>query len=212
MCTTTTGVGVLDARIKGLLLDEVFGAPFSMSVGLGIRWGELTAATRSRITNLGEGSLDLGPFVSVGRTGRLGGSGIWSGWIEVTGRGRFPLTDDYPDPSGGVISAPGSELLAAAELLMGSHRLSLGPTFTTLWRPFGLDWGELDLTNPDRFGALNAANVRVGATVVLRGEGRTSAAGWILATPYASNNPSDVLTVGFGVQFAGPLRRAEPLR
>lgn len=203
-CRSTSGLGVIEARGKLVLLDELFGPPLTLSVGWGVRWGTLTSDTRHRLTNIGEGTLDLGPFVALGRSGALGSRGLWSGWLEVVGRGRLPNTDAYPSPSGGV-SVPGSELLATAEILVGpSSTVSLGPLITGLWRPGGLDWGELDLTAPDRLGALRVSNLRIGGTWVLRGAGRISAAGWVLGTVAAVNNPSDVLSVGFGVQVPGP--------
>lgn len=206
-CRSTSGIGVIEARGKLVLLDELFGPPLTLSVGWGARWGTLTSDTRQRLTNIGEGTLDLGPFASIGRSGGLGAQGLWSGWLELQGRARLPNTDAYPSPDG-PIPAPGSELQATAEILVGpSPTVSMGPLVTGLWRPSGLDWDELDFTQPDRLGALRIANLRLGWTWVLRGEGRISAAGWVLGTLAAVNNPSDVLSVGLGVQVSGPTAR-----
>ncbi|MEZ4234764.1 MAG: hypothetical protein R3F59_01085 [Myxococcota bacterium] len=198
-CRTTTSVGVLALRGKGLLLDEVYGAPLSFALGAEVRSGDLTSGTRERITNVGEGGLDTGLFASVGRSGALGG-GSYAGYVEVLGRYRFPLTRAYPDNRGNGI-APGSELQGTADLLLGpGRRFSVGPIVGALWRPWGLDWGELDLGDRDRLGALRVLNAQVGATAVVRGPGDLAASLTVLRTVAAVNNPTDTLSISAGVQ------------
>ena len=64
-CATTNGVGVIRLGTKAQILDEVYGSPFSLSLGLDLRFGQLTQGTRERITNLGEGTFDVAPLLSV---------------------------------------------------------------------------------------------------------------------------------------------------
>ncbi|MEN0066446.1 MAG: hypothetical protein AAGA48_30195 [Myxococcota bacterium] len=203
-CQTTTTVGVLEFRGKLLLLDELFGAPLSLAIGPEIRAGDFTLATRQRITNAGEGALDLGGFITAGRTGRVGDQGYWSGFLDVTGRYRFPTTRNFPGFAG---SVPGAELGANAEAVFGSRRVVVGPVATLLWRPNGLDWDEVDLTDRDRLGVLRVLNMRVGATAVVRGPRALSASFTILRTIAAVNNPSDVLSFSAGLQTLVQRRR-----
>jgi hypothetical protein len=202
-CETTNTVGVLGARVKGLVLDEYFGAPLSLAVGAEGRFGAFTADTRARITNAGEGTTDLGPFASVGRVGSLGGDAVISGHLTGGWRYRFPNTRAYPGPDGGDQLAPKPETWFDAELLAGpSPRFVLGPSATLLWRP-GLDFGELDLTDPDRLAALGVTNVRVGGTAIVSGGGGLALAVSVLATAAARNNPTDVLSVNVGLAWRG---------
>jgi hypothetical protein len=77
-----------------------------------------------------------------------------------------------------------------------------------LWRPVGLEWEELDLTDPDRFAALTVANLKVGGLVVVRSRGDVSGSLSILRTAAAYNNPTDVWTLSLGLQVDGRLRGA----
>lgn len=206
-CETTRGLGIIESRVKVLALDELFGPPLSFSFGLDARFGQFTADTRERLTNLGEGTFDVGPFLAIGRTRGLGRGGFWSGWLEAGFRYRMPNNDDFPQFDG-QRAVPGPEWTSAAELLVGPvSSFAFGPTAHALLRPFGFDWYQVDLADPDRFAALNVANVRVGATVVVRQAG-TALSMSVLQTVYGRNNPSDVFVFGLGLQFDGSLRRA----
>lgn len=202
-CETTDGIGLIETRVKGLALDEFFGAPVSVSAGLDLRFGLFTATERERVTNLGEGTLDAGSFVNVGRTGSLG-KGYWSGWLEGLFRYRVPNTASFPQLKGDR-SVPGSEFGGAAELVLGpTPSFAIGPNASALYRPFGVDFYQTDLTDPDRFAALRVANVRVGATAVVR-SGNTSLSASYLQTVYGFNNPNDTFVVNVGLQFRGHL-------
>jgi hypothetical protein len=209
-CETTQGIGVVDARGKLLLLDEYFNAPISLAVGGEVRLGQLTADDRERITNLGEGTLDAGPFVSVGRTAGLGGSGYLSAWVQGGYRFRSRNTDEYPllDPKQDV-RAPRDEVVAGTEVLVSpSGRWAVGPQANLLYRP-GLDFSELDLADVDRFAALGVTSVRVGGTVVVRASDTFSGALSVLGTAVAVNNPTDTWIVSTGVQWNGDLPGAD---
>ncbi|MBX2803234.1 MAG: hypothetical protein KTR31_36475 [Myxococcales bacterium] len=198
-CRTTSTLGIIELRGKGLLVDEFFGGPFSFALGTEVRVGDFTAATRERITNVGEGGLDTGVFVSMGRTGAVGSEGYWSGYLELLARYRFPLTRSFPDNLGTPV--PGSEFTGTAEFLVGpARRVAFGPIATSQWRPFGVDWGDTVLTDVDRLGALRVFNARVGGTIVIRGPFDLAASATVLQTVVAVNNPTDVLSVSAGLQ------------
>lgn len=207
-CKTTTGVGLLEARGKVLLVDEYFGPPLSFAVGAELRVGAFTHATRERITNIGEGTTDAALFLDVGRTGSLG-SWVWSAYLEGLGRYRFPNTDSYPLPDGTNV-APGSEIAGSVEILLGpSPFVSFGPQSYALWRPTGLEWEQLDLTDPDRLGALTVGNIRIGGLIVVRSRGDVSGSLSILRTVGAYNNPTDTWIASLGLQVDGRLRRVQ---
>ena len=198
-CETTEGIGQMQARLKGVVVDELRGAPVSIALGAETRFGTFTSDTRQRITNIGEGTNDVGAFASMGRSGGLA-DGFWSGWVEGGWRHRFPNRE-----FASVGAVPGDEFFGDAEFLAGSQRWwSLGPSLTWLWRPDGFDVEQL-LGNPqvatsiDRWGALNISSLRVGGKLLLRSSDRVDFVAGVLTTVAAVNNPSDVLTVSVGV-------------
>lgn len=196
-CDTTSGVGVITGKAKALLMDELTGAPLSISLAGELRYGGLTNDTRQRLTNLGEGTTDIGPQVAIGRGGGLG-RGYWNGYLQAGWRYRFPNTqvDDTP--------IPGSEVTADLEVLAGTARWwSFGVTSDLLWRPQGRDVETTDFGDPDRFGALRVFNLRAGGKLILRSSERVSFVLAGLGTLYAVNNPSDamLITAGLGIQF-----------
>lgn len=192
-CKTTQGLGIVTARVKGLVADELLGAPLSLAVAAELRLGQATAATRARVTNLGEGTTDLGGMVEAGRSGGLG-AGYWSSYLEVGGRYRFPNTDTGGQP------VPGSELHAELEWLGGAQAWwALGPAASLLWRPAGVDIEALDAGDPDRFASLRVFNLRAGGKLILRSSARTSLALAAFGTAYARNNPADQVLVTAGI-------------
>ena len=208
-CQTTQGVGILSVNAKALIIDELYGAPLSLSLGGEARYGSFTAPARERITNIGEGTFDLGPALAIGRSMGLGKQGGYlSMWMDGGYRFRFSNTDSYPSTSTGV---PGGEVYGDASMLIAAIPwLALGPTVTGLWRPAGLDWYQLDLSDVDRFSALRIYNVRVGGNVVIRTAELPDAATPLsltvgaLRTVAALNNPTDATIVSIGLSVNQP--------
>lgn len=210
-CATTQGLGVITARGKGTVLDELYGDPVTWAIGADFRFGHFTTANRQRITNLGEGTLDIGAVTSIGRGGVLGKQGgYWSGFVEVAGWYRTPNTRSYVGASGQGTVAPHPEFAANSQFLFGTRPwFSLGPSAVFYARPGGLDFGELDLTDVDRLAALRFMNVRVGGTVVIRARDNISFSASALHTVAASNNPYTTI-VSLGVSTNGRLKRELP--
>ena len=205
-CATTQGIGVITLRGKGTLLDQLYGDPVTWAVGADARFGHFTAPTRARITNLSEGTLDIGAFTSIGTSGALG-TGSWSGFVEVAGWYRSPTTKSYPAPGGAVMVAPHPEGQVISEFLIGWRpSFSFGPLIVGFARPGGLDFGEITLTDPDRFAALRVANLRIGGTILIRAKERLTFVVSGLHTVSAYNNPYTSL-ISFGVGTNGRLFR-----
>jgi hypothetical protein len=210
-CRTTEGIGIIDARVKVLALDEYFHAPFSLAVGGEVRLGHFTAADRERITNLGEGTLDAGPFVTLGRTVGIGADGYASAWVQGGYRFRSRNTDEFPlaNPKQD-LDAPRDEVVAAAQVLLSpGGRWSVGPEASFLHRP-GPDFSALDLTDRDRLAALGVTNLRVGGVATLRATDHLSGAVSLLGTALAVNNPVDSWSIGVGLQWNGELSAKSP--
>jgi len=205
-CATTKGLGMVRLRAKGVVLDELGGAPLSLALGPELRLGQHTSAERSRITNLGEGTFDAGGFLSLGRTGALGG-GYWSAYAEVVGRYRTPNTQ-----LGGQ-NVPGEELAGEVEAFVApNYQVAIGPSFTWLRRLRGVDFEEANLGDPDRFSSLRLTAMQAGAKVIVRRGDELTLSGGVLRTVWAVNNPSDVWTVSVGLTARGFLkqRREQP--
>lgn len=202
-CRTTSTVGVIEGRVKTLVLDEVSGAPLSLAVGGVVRFGELTAAHRERITNAGEGTLDVGARVGVGRSGALGG-GYWVANLDLVGLYRFPTATDFPAPDGD-LTIPGPEVWSTADVLVApSVSVAFGPTASFATRPGGLQFGEmLELAggSVDRFASIRYTQARVGGKLVLQDEDYNAVSLSVTRTVYAVNNPMDTWSIGAGVSL-----------
>jgi len=205
-CRTTKGLSPMTVGAKWQLVDELVGAPLSLSMGGQLRMGQWTARTRDRTTNLGEGTTDFGPTLAIGRSGGLG-QGFWSAHVDGSWMYRQSNVVDASPP------VPGSEIQVDTEVLGGTRAWwSLGPTVSYWERPGGIDIEDL-LASPelatdiDRFARLRARSVRVGGKLLVRSSERTTfvVAGW--ATTAAVNNPV-VMGVSTGLSvYPKPVNR-----
>ena len=210
-CQTTQGIGIITARGKGTLLDELYGAPITWAVGTDVRFGHFTTEDRHRITNLGEGTFDIGALTSIGRGGVIGNTGAYyTGYVEGIAWYRAPNTRSYIGNEASnfrEVSAPSAEVQGTARMLFGWRPwFSLGPDLLYYSRPGGLDWWELDLGDQDRLAALRFSSLRVGGTVIIRARDNISFSASALHTVHARNNPYTTL-VTLGVSTNGRLDR-----
>ena len=213
-CEANKGVGILTARAKVLLLDELYGPVVSLAVGPELRHGDFTAPERGQITNLGEGTTDLGAFASLGRTGAFGAQGAWSTFVELGVRNRLPTASITTTTNADVGAVPGDEIWATWESLVGNITWGAGPTLSYYNRPQGIDFEDL-LADPElvgddeRFASLRVLSMQAGAKLVVRSEERVSFSASLSRTLYAENNPADLLSVGAGVSVRNFGRRTE---
>jgi hypothetical protein len=202
VCRPTSGVGVVGLRAKQVVLDEVLGPPLTFTVGLETRFGHLTTKTRDRLTNLGEGTFDVGPLMWVGRSAGLGGGGYWSAYVE-TGY-RFRQSTSQVRGTG----VPAHEWHGQTELqLAPKTKLSFGPMVSWLVRPGGVDFEEANPANPDWLAGLAVTKISAGGTVIARGEHNVTGSLSVLNNVWTVNNPTDVLSVNLGLSIQEPLKR-----
>lgn len=206
-CKTTQGFAPVSLRARVLLLDELLGAPVSLSLGAEARWGQHTADERERLTNLGEGTFDLGPTLGVGRSGALGG-GYYYTYLDAMYRHRFPMIDaseEDADPTAteqlyGDQTLPGPEVLGElTAVIVPGGRFGFGPSVNYFSRVRGVDFSETVLTDVDRFTALRLKNLQAGLKVQLGMAGRATISASAYRSVYTENNP---LITSFGVGFS----------
>ncbi len=194
-CKTTRGIGIIATHLRYNALNELYGAPLSLTLGAELRYGDLTAETRERITNLGEGTFDLGPMLSLGRSGALGEKGYWYGFLDAGWRYRFPLVEEDET------SIPGSEIYAESDwIAVPNGKVGVGPFLTFFWRPDGVDFEQVDLSDIDRFGALRVLALQGGGKLTISTGRKVGFSASVLRTIYAVNNPI-VLSVNAGLTF-----------
>lgn len=200
-CDPVRTVGTLRSHVKWLVLDEVSGAPLSLSVGGVARLGALVAPHRDKLTNAGEGTIDGGALLSLGKSGALGQGGYWSAYTDVVGLYRVPNTTSFPLLAGDR-SVPGSEMHAVTDVLFAPKGLvAFGPAASFLWRPSGVDYGSIQLADIDRFSALRVAHLAAGAKVIFRDPVDNAIVVGLYRTVWAMNNPADQFTVSLGVSL-----------
>jgi hypothetical protein len=199
-CDETRSVGTIQSHLKVLITDELAGAPLSVSVAGVVRFGALVAQYRDRLTNVGEGTLDGGAKLSLGKSGALG-EGYWSTSMDMTGLYRVPNTQRYPLQRGDR-SVPGSELHVALDSFFAPKRVvAIGPSANLLWRPSGVDFEDIDRADVDRFGALRVMQLNVGAKLVFRDTHDNAFVVGAFRTAYAVNNPSDQIGLSVGISL-----------
>ncbi len=212
-CATSLGIGVIVARSKFLVVDELAGAPLTMSLGFDLRFGQPTADLRPRITAYGQGTFDLEPRVGLGRIGSLRkGSGYWTLFADAGFRYRIPLDGSFGPAA---LPAPGFEVTANFENLWSPVPLvSFGPTVSMLSRPMGVDFEDLLgdptlATDINRFNGLRIFTMDAGGKLIVRNGKNITFAAAATYTLYAENNPSDVLKVSVGVGFRDLFHKKE---
>jgi hypothetical protein len=197
----TMGIGKVGIGSKVLLAQEGGTLPITLSLFSGIRIGSYHAETRGRVTNLGEGTIDVGAGLLAGKIGLIGSAFYWS---ELSARywHRFPYSFDKND-------YPGDELEFVFEFgraissfwglsleSLGFHRLS------------GVDYPALEalpeLDPDDQWIALKSSQIKVGVKTHLYLSDKTTVFIQGLYSVYAKNNPTDELFLGVGISIFQP--------
>ncbi len=207
-CRDVSGLAPVNARLKVRLLDEFGGAPLTVALGPSFRFADWTRGDRQRITALGDGQTDLAAFASAGRSGGLGQTWSYAGYLEASYRHRLKIGEVDS------VAIPGDEgLLTVEALVYPRHALALGLAAELLHRPAGVDYEATDLNDPDRFTSLSVTALKVGPRLLLRSVDDISVSASAMLSVYARNNPIDqvVFGVGIGHYTPSPARSEERL-
>jgi hypothetical protein len=194
-CEPVNDIGLVSARAKIRVLDEVYGPPVTLSFGPLVRSGEFTHEERSRLTAPTEGQTDLGGFLVVGRS-----SGLAQGWYGVWVQGEYRFRIGNTEIEGKKV--PGDEVEVAGELLLApAGNVAFGPGlwFTTRDGISLEDMNAKYSDDPDRFAMLAVSSAKVGGKVIVNSQSLTSLVLSGTGTLWARNNPPDVWSFGVGV-------------
>lgn len=202
-CTTTAGLGDVAGAVKWRIIDELYRSPVSVSLSGAFRSGEAYAGKRGRLTTLGDGQTDVGVGMAVGRT-----SGVGQGWYTASAEvWYFARFSNGRDAAGA--PTPSDEVAFGAEGMWAFHpRVAVGPAFFGFTRTGGADFEDLDFQDINGLTSLHGTQLKAGAKAaffsVEGGPTLVVTAAW---TFYARNNPSDTLSVGFGMGWFLPRER-----
>lgn len=197
LCAPSAGAGPFQAVLKGRILDEGALRPVTLSLSAVLRNGTPTADVRDRLTAIGDGQTDFGAFASVGRTGHLAAEGWYTAAATLGVWHRTPLRD----AEGGLDKVPANQIDYAVSALAAPTRgFGVGPILAGFHRLGGIDLADLDPRDPNGFASLKAAQVKVGAELLVSGADNVSLSLSALQAVWADNNPRDtrVLSVGVG--------------
>lgn len=206
-CEATRGIGTIEASMKGVVLDEVNGAPIGLSLAAIVRYGGLTTQHRDRLTAIGDGTTDFGPQVAIGRSTALGAKGSAAGSAQLAWIYRIPNAHTYPLLEGDQ-SVPGSQLEGSAEFLASSNGVvSVGPVVYGHYALAGSDFVDIVLADKDRFVALRSADLVAGGKLIVTDKAYNSFSLSVTRTVVARNTVSDNTTVAIGIGLHDVLRR-----
>lgn len=203
MFETTTGLSSVGVNSRILLSREGDLLPVTISGQGGFRVGSYHAESRGRLTNIGEGSIDFGGGVLIGRV-LLAGPGTL--WIEAgsTYWKRIPASF-----SGGEEKYPGDDISYNTEVGYSFHpKFGLAMVLDGYQRLTGVDYPALasDPTIPEQeqWTALKGGQIKAGGKVNVYITEKITISSSFLYSAYAINNPVDEQVIGFGVGYFRP--------
>ena len=196
---STAGLGTVTVLPKYVVITENEGSPVTVSVHAGLRTGAAHRSTRDRLTNIGDGSTDLGGGLSMGRYS-FWSKGPW--WVSASVNYWWRI----PSQTIAGEKIPSDDISYSGELVMSVHeRVGLGLAWGGIHRLGGLDIGANAQVGQDRWAALAASNLGVGAKAFIFLPKNQTAVLGVMRTVMAKNNPTDNLTVsvGYSLYFDG---------
>ena len=195
----TFGLGAVSLGSKIQLAKQNKKMPLAVSVSPTLRVGTHNAETRGRLTNLGEGTIDLGAALLLGNSGKLN-SGTY--WIEGAGRYwfRMPQSFDRADP-------PADDIEYSFETGMKVHpKIGLALASFGMWRLGGEDYTSLT-GDPDLWASLDTSQIKVGGKFNYHVNKRIAVYTGFFRSVYAENNPTDENFVSIGVGYYKPKKK-----
>lgn len=203
MFETTTGLAAASASSRVLIAREGGTLPFTLS-GIGsFRVGSYHAETRDRLTNIGEGSIDFGAGLLMGRV-LLAGSGTL--WIELGGQYWYRIPASF---GSGEDKYPGDDISYSSEIGYSFHpKVGVAAVIDGYQRLSGVDYPALanDSSIPpeEQWTALKGAQTKVGGKLNVYATDRITVSSSFLAAVSAVNNPVDEKVIGLGVSYYRP--------
>ena len=197
---TTIGIGRMSVGTKILINPDGGALPFTLSMYTGIRNGSFHSKYRERVTNLGEGTLDVGFGLLAGKVGFLG-SGFY--WLETSGyywhRQPINRNTEYPN----------DEISYTLEMGYAFHpKFGIASCTYGYDRLGGLDYPTTDADSTiqmvERWAALDASQIKTGLKINRYIGDAWTANVQFLYSVYAQNNPNNEYWMGIGVNYFRP--------
>ncbi|MCB9670038.1 MAG: hypothetical protein H6734_11240 [Alphaproteobacteria bacterium] len=206
-CVTSKGLADVVLKVKGRLLDEAALRPLTVSLALATRIGEAYADERGRLTKRGDGQVDVGAQLSLGRTGALGSQG----WYQVAATGSYfyrfphqPAVDDQPKIPSDEVGGDGGFVVSPRGWW------SVGPLVTHFSKLRGYNVTAAPLATLDGFASLYGHQTKVGGRIGIHSADGFTVSISGLATVFALNNPYDTTAISVGVGWYRPKRMVTP--
>ena len=203
MFKTTTGIGQASTNLRYLLFQEGGSLPITISATSGLRVGTYHAESRSRLTNIGEGSIDIGGGLLMGKVQMAGRGFLWVDLSAVYWK-RIPSTFAF-----GEYKFPGDDINYNAEAGYSFHpKIGLAGVIDGYQRMSGVDYPSL-INNPDipeqeQWTALKGAQLKAGGKLNVYATNKLTLSASALLSVYSVNNPVDEKSFGIGLSFYQP--------
>ena len=184
--TQTTGIGLIQAELRHRWLEAI-------STRAVVRTGALHQSSRGRLTNLSEGTTDLG--LGLGTGGVIPGNRQFY-TIDLGGSYWFR----FPIQAGDEI--PADEVSWTANILVSPNsNMGIGAAVSGHHRLGGQSLGAVVVNNPaDQWAALEAQQIKVGGRMMLYStDDHPALCLTVLRAVWSRNNPIDTTLVEFGV-------------
>lgn len=194
-----SGVGFAELSSKIMLLQEGT-SPITLSFKPAIRIGSFHASSRGKFHNIGEGTIDLGAGIALGRFEYLD-MGFY--WFDAGIRYwyRIPSSFDLSVP-------PAPDVTFDLNVGYSFHpSFGLGITAEGIQRLGGQDYPTTTVDDDDQWAALQITQLKAGGRLSYYATEKITIDLIGLVSVFAINNPTDEVYVGLGLNYFQPPRR-----
>lgn len=194
-----TGIGFAEISSKFTLLKEGI-APITASLKPAIRIGSFHATKRGSLHNIGEGTIDIGMGLALGKLEYVG-MGFY--WFDMGLRywHRIPASFDLSAP-------PSPDVTFDANIGYSFHpSFGVSGTVEGIQRLGGEDYPATDADSIDQWAALHITQIKTGGRFSYYATEKITVDFVGLRSVFAINNPIDELYVGLGINYFQPPSR-----
>lgn len=194
-----TGIGFAEVASKITLLQEGV-APVTASVRPAIRVGLHHAEQRGKLHNIGEGTLDFGVGLALGKLEYVG-MGFY--WFDMGIRYWHRVSASFD------LSAPPSpDMMFDANVGYSFHpSFAVSATVAGIQRLGGEDYPATEADSIDQWAALEITQIKTGGKLSYFATEKMTIDLVGLRSIFAINNPVDELYVGVGINYFQPPSR-----